>query len=114
MPLNKSEGERIEGFENEPFHIEPVESYARTPAFEEAARYCAEQLAVSGAERPVRFYPDDVSIQRYHAHKPWPVVIFLFCKPCRGGLDRTDMSVERISWYKFDEVKPTHETGGRA
>ena len=111
MPLDRAHGEVLEGLGAD-YQLVPVEAYASTPAFSEACSYAARKLKEAGAiERPLAFYADDVIAQYYPRHKPAPLLVFIFCKKCRGGQERSEMSVERFVWYQFSVVKPLHMAG---
>ena len=114
MPLNRTEGEILPGIWPNPkdYRLVAVQEWAGRPEFKEAALFAADQLKLAGAERPVKFFPDDVIAQIYpKAGKPQRIA-FIFCKPCRGGLQRDDVKAEeRHSIYHFDIVHATHEGG---
>ena len=112
MPLNRTEGEIIGNLGGD-FQVMPLEVYARTEEFAAACEHAKDKFKAAGAiESPVRFYPDDVTVQYYPRHKPAPKLVFLFCKKCKGGHDsadgpkREDMPVERFVAYEYS-VLPT-------
>lgn len=106
MPLNRTEGEAIAGLGPD-YEIMPTEIYARSDEFTQACSWAAEKFKDSQAiESPVRFYPDDVLVQYYPRHKPTPILVFIFCKKCKGDYMREAMPVERFVTYKYDVLTP--------
>ena len=119
MPLNRTYGELI-GNLGPDFHVMPLELYARMPEFSQACEHAAKKFKDAGAiESPIKFSSDDVVAQYYPNQKPTPLLVFLFCKKCKGGHDSEDgprreaMPIERFVTYEY-AVVPTGDAPARA
>jgi hypothetical protein len=117
MPINRTEGEIIGNLGGD-FEIMPVEIYAATDEFKQACEHAAAKFKDAGViETPLRFHVDDVQAQYYPRAKPAPLLVFLFCKKCRGGHDsaegpkREDMPIERFVTYQFSVIDTPHAPG---
>ena len=120
MPLNKTDGELIAEY-GPRFEVMPVQMYADTEEFRQACEYAAKKFKDAGAiSLPVKFYPDDVIAQYYPYKKPAPLLVFIFCKKCKGGFDsdqgprREDMPVERYVTYEYSVISPNVGAVGHA
>ena len=110
MPLNRTDGELIPGLGPD-FEVMPTEIYASTDEFAQACEHAARKFKDAQAiETPLRFHVDDVLVQYYPRHRPSPLLVFIFCKKCKGGFDSDDgprreaMPVERYVTYQYSVV----------
>ena len=117
MPINRTDGELI-GNLGPDYQVMPVELYANSAEFTAACEHAAEKFRDAGAiESPIRFNVDDVIAQYYPNHKPAPLLVFLFCKKCKGGHDRgdgprrEDMPIERFVTYEYKIIESLHAPG---
>ena len=120
MPINRTHGELIDALGPD-YAVMPTELYVNLPEFKEACDYAIEKFKDSQAvEWPIRFGPDDIVVQLYPNIKPAPLLVFIFCKRCRGGLGdaegpkREAMSEERFVTYQFSVVGPNVNAIGHA
>ena len=120
MPIDRTNGELIDGLGPD-YAIMPPELWQNMPEFQEACEFAKTKFKDAQViERPVRFYPDDVIVQLYPNIKPAPLLVFIFCKSCLGGLDEIEgpkkgvAAVERYVTYQFSVVGPTVNAIGHA
>lgn len=80
MPLDKENGEHIEGLGPHDA-IAPVHKWYEAGLVQDAANQAADAFAAAGALLPVTFREDDILIQEYHHQQ---TVVILFQKRVNG------------------------------
>lgn len=79
MPLDRTNGEHIEGLEG-PFRVVPVEKWRFTPLFEAAAKAAADAFGKAGYPLIIGFDESQILIQEYPRSRQLAMVFVMSIK----------------------------------